>query len=242
MERCDFSSVITLMREYISDDRAPNQVDLLYELFAGFLDAPENDDFFFDNGLVCRWIKGQARISPRISSYYIEKKNLEQLAGDIGRNVLPLMYDSPMAIQEIHTLVMQDVSISELKKLELCSLYPCKSRYHETLFLASVLSFSMERPFVKRASQAKTLLPPGSLSPVLADFILDEDIPKPCRNFCGREKELESLHQLLEGNKKVFLHGIAGIGKSELAKAYAKMHRKDYTNILYLTYSGDLSF
>ena len=29
-----------------------------------------------------------------------------------------------------------------------------------------------------------------------------------------------------------FLHGIAGIGKSELAKAYAKQHRKEYTNVL----------
>ena len=39
---------------------------------------------------------------------------------------------------------------------------------------------------------------------------------------------------------KVFLYGIAGIGKSELAKAYAKTYRKEYANILYLMYSGDL--
>lgn len=238
MERCDFSSVITLMREYISDDRASNQVDLLYELFAGFWDAPENDDFFFDNGLVCRWIKGQARISPRISSYYIEKRNLEQLAEDIGSNVLPLMYDSAMAIHEIHTLVMQDVSISEQKKLELCSLYPCKSRYHETLFLASVLSFSMERTFVKRASQTKNLLPPRSLSPVLADFILDEDIPKPCRHFCGRKKELESLHQLLEANRKVFLHGIAGIGKSLCKNAPQGLYKYSLSDLFRRLASG----
>ena len=36
------------------------------------------------------------------------------------------------------------------------------------------------------------------------------------------------------------MQGIAGIGKSEFAKAYARAYRKDYTNILYLTYSGDL--
>ena len=38
----------------------------------------------------------------------------------------------------------------------------------------------------------------------------------------------------------MFLCGIAGIGKSELAKAYARTYRKEYTNILYLMYSGDL--
>ena len=61
-----------------------------------------------------------------------------------------------------------------------------------------------------------------------------------CRHFCGREKELEMLHELLLEHGKVFLHGIAGIGKSELAKAYAKQHRKEYTNVLYLTYTGNL--
>ncbi len=48
------------------------------------------------------------------------------------------------------------------------------------------------------------------------------------------------LHAILEENSKVFLYGIAGIGKSELAKAYAKTYKKEYTNILYLMYSGNL--
>ena len=38
----------------------------------------------------------------------------------------------------------------------------------------------------------------------------------------------------------MFVQGIAGIGKSELAKAYAKKYDKEYTNIMYITYSGDL--
>lgn len=39
---------------------------------------------------------------------------------------------------------------------------------------------------------------------------------------------------------KVFLHGIPGIGKSELAKAYAKQYGKEYTNVIYVNYPGDL--
>ena len=91
MERCDFSSVITIIRRYISEDHNLNQVDLLYELFAGFIADETSWDFDFDNGLVCRWFHGQARISPRIFSYYMDKQNKKQLAEDIGQNVLPLM-------------------------------------------------------------------------------------------------------------------------------------------------------
>ena len=75
---------------------------------------------------------------------------------------------------------------------------------------------------------------------MLGDFITDEGVPRPCRHFCGRDKELAALHEALLQNGKVFLHGIPGVGKSELAKAYAKEHRKEYINILYLTYTGDL--
>lgn len=45
---------------------------------------------------------------------------------------------------------------------------------------------------------------------------------------------------MLEENRHVFLCGIAGIGKSELAKAYAKRYIKQYTNILYVEYTGNL--
>ena len=99
MERCDFSSVITIIRKYISDDRNLNQVDLLYELFASFLNDETSLDFDFDHGLVCRWFHGQAKVSPRISRFYMEKSNQKSLANDIEQNVLPLMYDSAMAVQ-----------------------------------------------------------------------------------------------------------------------------------------------
>ena len=42
---------------------------------------------------------------------------------------------------------------------------------------------------------------------------------------------------MLEENRHVFL---CGIGKSELAKAYAKRYIKQYTNILYVEYTGSL--
>ena len=69
---------------------------------------------------------------------------------------------------------------------------------------------------------------------------MDSEVPRPCRHFLGREEELDELHTMLEENSKVFLYGIAGVGKSELAKAYAKQYKKYYTNILYVEYAGDL--
>ena len=162
------------------------------------MDSPESKDFSFDNGLVCRWMTGQAKISPKICTYYARPSKQEKLA----------------------------------------ALYkPIDSRL---LFLAKLISFGMERQFIKRDTRNQKLLAGGSLSPVVLDYIMDSEVPRPCRYFLGREEELDELHTMLEENSKAFLYGIAGIGKSELAKAYAKQYKKYYTNILYVEYAGDL--
>ncbi len=105
---------------------------------------------------------------------------------------------------------------------------------------ANILCFAMQLRFEKRDIRSKQLLTPGNLSPAVRDFVFDSDMPKPCRWFAGRDLELMHLHELLMDHSKVFLHGIPGIGKSELAKMYAKQHSKEYTNILYMNYVGDL--
>lgn len=240
MEYLDFSSVITTIRKYISDAHNINQIDMMYQLFVSFLNSEESQDFDFDNGLVCRWFNGQAKISPRITGYYTDNHKRNLLVADMHRNVLPLMYDSAMAVQEIYNILVQDTTISDKAKGQLLQSYPCETEIDEARFLTSALCFGMERSFVKRDSNTKQMLSAGSLSPVVKDFVYDGGVPKPCRYFCGRDDELSALHQLLCDHGKVFLQGIAGIGKSELAKAYAKQFKKEYTNILYLTYTGNL--
>lgn len=251
MEYLDFSSVITIIRKYINDERTVmdkflkeevkiDQLHLMDQVFSSFCDDEEALDFTFDNGQVCRWFNGQARISPRIISFYMKAENRELLSADVEYNVLPLMYDSAMAVQEIYTLLLQDTTISNEIKNKLDTDYPCKTDREKADFLAALLLFGMEREFRKRDANTKNLLAAGSLSPALKDFIFGVKAPAPCRFFCGRDMELDALHEMLCSQGKVFLQGIAGIGKSELAKAYAKRYSREYTNIIYFTYSGDL--
>lgn len=162
------------------------------------------------------------------------------MADDIETNILPLMFDSAMAIQEIYKILIQDGTISDQKKERLTQDYPCHTSEEQAAFLASVLCFGMERTFVKRNAATKKLLAAGTLSPVISDFVYNGEVPKACAHFCGRNQELSTLHELISEKQIIFLQGIAGIGKSELAKTYAKTYRKEYTNILYLTYNGDL--
>jgi ATP/maltotriose-dependent transcriptional regulator MalT len=53
----------------------------------------------------------------------------------------------------------------------------------------------------------------------------------------GREPELEELHKKLDGDgsrRMVVLHGLGGIGKTQLSVAYAKRHKEKYSAIFWL--------
>lgn len=231
MLRCDFSLVIGIIREYISEGNATTQPDLIGDLFCAFLE--KNEEFDFDNGQINRWIKGLAAVSPRIVEFYQRKSAAESLASDIEALIFPILYDTAMAVENIYTLVMNDISVSEQKRNELTAEYP----EDIAAFMATVIIFAISRKFEKRDIKSLAL---GTLSPVVSEMVFDGEVPKPCKHFCGRDTELENLHELLNKHKKVFIHGIAGIGKSEFAKAYAYAHKKDYTNILYFQYNGSL--
>ena len=56
MNRIDFHSIATIPLGGLIDADY-SQMDFIYMLFGSF--ANNNVDFAFDNGLVCKWIKGQ---------------------------------------------------------------------------------------------------------------------------------------------------------------------------------------
>lgn len=239
MRICDFCSTAKILMDFIGESKNINQIDFMYELFKDFMESDEAKDFDFDNGLVCRWLNGTAKLSPKITAYYSTLGNLEAMAIDIEENILPLLYDKDMAVTELYDLLMSDTTVSEMKKQELAYNYPCKDDVDISNFISNLILFGMERKFIKRDTNTKRLASSGSLSPQVRDYIYNL-VPKPCKHFCGRDTELEELHTMLEDEGKVFVQGVAGIGKSEFVKMYAKRYKKEYTNILYFNYCGNL--
>lgn len=239
MERLDFASVMTVLRRNINEDLCPNQLNLVETLFCDMGYTPESC-MEFDNGLVCRWMNGLAKLSPKITAHYQENRNQRKLARTIEKRILPMMPDSAMAVRELYDLLMQAPNVSPQKKVELTDGISFEDENEEAIFITDILCFAMQLRFEKRDARSKQLLTPGNLSPTVRDFIFDSDIPKPCHWFVGRTEELTEIHEELMAYSKVFLHGIPGIGKSELAKVYAKRYGKEYTNVLYMNYAGDL--
>lgn len=73
------------------------------------------------------------------------------------------------------------------------------------------------------------------------DYKLTGSIAYPDTGFLGRKKELNQIYEIINGNvNKLFLVGMGGIGKSEIAKKYICDHNEDYVLILWIPFEKSL--
>lgn len=63
---------------------------------------------------------------------------------------------------------------------------------------------------------------------------------KPSSLFLGRQQELEEIHSMLHQTPVLFLQGMGGIGKSEIAKGYARHYADSFDKVLFANYRGSI--
>ena len=72
-------------------------------------------------------------------------------------------------------------------------------------------------------------------------FLATQDI-RPTTKLFGRDNDVEEIHKaFFESSKRiVYLHGMAGIGKSETARYYAEKYKKDYDIVQLISYNKSI--
>ena len=65
---------------------------------------------------------------------------------------------------------------------------------------------------------------------------LQTKLPLGNNYFCGRDIELQEIHTLLQQEKFLLLHGVGGIGKTELAKHYAMTYAEEYDAVVFVRF------
>ena len=141
MQRCDFASVMAIIRDGLIEGAFSNQMDFVDKLFASIINE---EGMFFDQGLVNKWFNGLVKVSPQVCQFYaVDEDGTMYLAEDIEEAVIPYLSDQAMTVERVSDLVARDLSISENKKQELLASRESGDSY----FLARVLAFGMGRKF-----------------------------------------------------------------------------------------------
>lgn len=79
-----------------------------------------------------------------------------------------------------------------------------------------------------------------------SSFTLAPRLPEvhPVAHFVARKDELRRLHEKLDGTDKrrtAVIHGLGGIGKTQLAVAYTRQHQADYSAIIWINAKDETS-
>lgn len=229
-----FGMVMGVFRRSINDATWPGQLKFFCLLFRDYVN--DKTDGGIDEGLTSKRMNGKAPLNKEFVNYYKENTSQRNLQTIIAEEILPMMYDSAMAVQVLKGLLINVTNISDEKRIELEDSYSFDDN-DKAAFITEVLCLAIQVPFVDPELQLQI---PKNKSTSVVGHLYNTEIPAPCKFFVGRDDELDALHALLLEHGKVFLYGVPGIGKSEVAKKYARCHRSEYTNIIYLHYSGNL--
>ena len=164
--------------------------------------------------------------SKELREFYSEETNLRRLRLDLEVSILPMISQKCELCERI--IYEIKVTIPNIDDRDSLIDHYSPDEHGISLFLAKCLVFAMNNVNITIDS-----------SPDVSSRI---NVPKikPCKNYSGRKKELEALHEILQAHDKVFVYGIGGIGKSEFVKQYAQDNTEAYKNILFITYTGSL--
>lgn len=221
---CTFATVFEKLYEGQKEIHKQRKREFLCDLLT---DADYKGEISgFDKSMHSRFISGAERLPTRVGEYYDLTRQSNNLELTLTNKIFPRLQEISTTVQEIQSTVETDPFMSSSKKCELLSLVE-----DNATFVAEVLRYVMVIPLKQLAkNEALDFL----------NVILGHKPPEPCAEFCGRERELQDLHGTLITQKRAFLTGVAGLGKSEIIAAYASEYAKNYANIIWLPCGASL--
>lgn len=148
------------------------------------------------------------------------------IALDYGKTVIPFVIDDSRLSGDLY------YDLVRVQRVD-ATMPPIEERIEE---LAKNIKSAIKDYMDDNLKNAKTE------DPDKTSVFLNSREPIGNRFFAGREDVLQEIETaFLEGHRIVFLRGMGGIGKSEIAIQYAKRNRSQYKTIVFARYEKSLA-
>lgn len=235
---CDFQTVTDTLLKNMASSTTIFCVNLLNTLFGAYLKDAQIYEFVRYTS--AKLHNGINRVAPEMSEFYLNADR-ELLCRDI-RELIPSIFDKPNTYKELYQLIRFDDTLSAALRKDVLSRVPADYSDDASLvnMIYEAVYLAVTRQYKKQGAGYAVLNYTSNALAVRDALFANSEYVPPCRNFCGRDAELAELHALVQDNSTVIITGLAGIGKSELVRAYAERHRSEYTYFGYYFYKGSL--
>lgn len=223
--RLTFANVIGVLLE--NKKKTYPQHQLVRSLFSAYLDdtLTASELIADDTTMYSRWCNGARPIPIDILKTYEDEDEWDTMEDDFRDKIIPNLLNEAQARIQMEELITDSIKTIGQEIADALIQEP-----DNAAFFCSVVRYAILNDHSTGALY----------SPDLSEVILCNKLPSCNQAFIGRKDEIKAIASHLSNQSVLFITGMAGIGKSEVAKAYAQTNRKKYTNIIYLYYTGDL--
>ena len=236
--QCDFISVTDILMNNMGSSVTMHYNNLLNMLFGSYL--ADAHLYAFERPVTSKLHSGKIRIDPALSEFYVNADR-SVMCDDI-KELLQYIFDKPNTYKELYELIQYDDSLSTAMRKNI--LGQVSAQYSDDVSLVNMIYeavyIAVTRQYENSGNGYVALRYATDISLMNDVLFANSEYVPPCKHFCGRSKELDELHAVVSDNSTVIITGVAGIGKSELIRAYAKDHQKEYQYLGYYFYGGSL--
>ena len=228
-ERFDFSSISGIILAHRK--RSGFSYTQYYNTVFSHAFTQENVEIqMLDDTNTGKIINGVRGVQKEIIGLYRGEEGFNHLRDDVER-VLEEIFDLEKMVVQLLNLLQKDNTLPHKSKDRILG-------YQEDIpsLVAACIIEGVERESIKREKADYTSRKKFDLS----DYLYGYQPPVVSKVFLGRDQDIQAIHNQLKADSCLFLQGIGGIGKSELAKRYGKYFKKEYDNILYMHYDVSL--
>lgn len=225
INRLTFSNVIKILLE--NKKKTFTQYRMVYCIFSKCMNDTVTSADLIGDGMIqiSRWCSGERPIPKDILEKYEENDYWNDMADDFRTKIIPNLINELQARSQMEALLDESIDVIGADKIQ-----EMKNITDNAAFFAAMVRYAVLNDHSQNVIY----------SPDLSKTLLSGRVPSCTKDFLGRKKELSEVSNALKNNPLLFVTGIAGIGKSEFAKYFAKKNEKKYTNIIYLYYTGSL--
>lgn len=220
-----FSNVIGVLLE--NRKKTYTQYQMVQSIFSEYLDDTlKNVDLYpEDHTQISKWCSGERAIPKDIVRVYDEENLWDAMQESFTEKIIPNLLNEAQARSQLEALLLASVDVIGTDTANAIIELADNAAFFTAMIRYAILNDHKQNVVY---------------SPDLTEHLLSGRTPSCTKEFLGRKKELSEASKKLQDNPLLFVTGIAGIGKSEFAKQFAKKNEKKYTNIIYLYYTGSI--
>ncbi len=223
--RMTFSNMIGILLD--NKKKTFTQYRMVQCIFSQYWDDTATSADLIGDGMIqiSRWCNGDRPIPKDLLEKYEENNLWNTMEQDFRTKIIPNLINETQARSQMESLLDKSIDVIGNDKIQ-----EFGNITDNAVFFTAMIRYAILNDHSQNVVY----------SPDLSEILLSGRVPSCTKNFLGRKKELSEATAALRNNSLLFVTGIAGIGKSEFAKNFAKKNEKKYTNIIYLYYTGSL--